>query len=281
MSADGGHSAMRDRALADSERLSASVRFRAVTGRPSRQLPRLECVRNGTHAPATSSIFIRSPRRRGSYGVYVCAPPGRRTVNTEPLPGSLVTVTSPPIMRASLRAMASPSPVPPKRCAVVASAWVNSSNSFACCSGVMPMPVSETDSSIQSRPSATLRACSLTSPSLVNLQALLNRLSRICRSRMGSTVRAPRFSWASSNQAVLVLLGKLARGADHLVDQRCELHGLRIELKLAGFDLRQVEHLIDEAKQVSSGAVHALQRFLRLFRTEARCVGDHHLGQAR
>ena len=37
-------------------------------------------------------------------------------------------------MRASLRAMASPSPVPPKRCAVVASAWVNSSNSFACCS---------------------------------------------------------------------------------------------------------------------------------------------------
>ena len=26
-------------------------------------------------------------------------PPGRRTVKTEPLPGSLVTVTSPPIMR--------------------------------------------------------------------------------------------------------------------------------------------------------------------------------------
>jgi hypothetical protein len=30
------------------------------------------------------------------------APPGRRTVNTEPLPGSLVTVTSPPIMREEL-----------------------------------------------------------------------------------------------------------------------------------------------------------------------------------
>jgi hypothetical protein len=29
------------------ERLSASVRFRAVTGRPSRQLPRLGCARNG------------------------------------------------------------------------------------------------------------------------------------------------------------------------------------------------------------------------------------------
>src|SRR4029077_4866311 len=42
------------------------------------------------------------------YGVYVCAPPGRRTVKAEPLPGSLVTVTSPPIMRASLRVMARP-----------------------------------------------------------------------------------------------------------------------------------------------------------------------------
>src|SRR5262245_56518075 len=46
---------------------------------------------------------------------YVFAPPGRRTVNTEPFPGSLVTVTSPPIMRASLRERARPSPVPPKR----------------------------------------------------------------------------------------------------------------------------------------------------------------------
>jgi hypothetical protein len=41
------------------------------------------------------------------------APAGRRTVKTEPLPGSLATVTSPPIMRASLREMARPSPVPP------------------------------------------------------------------------------------------------------------------------------------------------------------------------
>jgi hypothetical protein len=36
-------------------------------------------------------------------------PGGRRTVNAEPLPGPLATVTSPPIMRASLRVMASPS----------------------------------------------------------------------------------------------------------------------------------------------------------------------------
>ena len=102
-------------------------------------------------------------------------------MKTEPLPGSLVTVTSPPIMRASLRVMARPSPVPPNRWAVVASAWVNSSNSFACCSEVMPMPVSQTDSSIQAPSLLILLARSLTSPSFVNLQALLRRLSRTCR----------------------------------------------------------------------------------------------------
>jgi transcriptional regulator with XRE-family HTH domain len=51
----------------------------------------------------------------GSSPIYVCSPPGSRTANTEPFPGSLVTVTSPPIMRASLRVMARPRPVPPKR----------------------------------------------------------------------------------------------------------------------------------------------------------------------
>src|SRR5262245_22606472 len=53
------------------------------------------------------------------------------------------------------------------------------------------------------------------------------------------------------NETVLVLLGKLSGGADDLVDQRCELHGLWVELELSGLDLRQVEHLVDEAKKVS------------------------------
>src|SRR5262245_19703935 len=52
-----------------------------------------------------------------------------------------VAGTSPPIIRASSRVMARPRPVPPKRCAVEASARVNSTNSLACYSAVMPMPV--------------------------------------------------------------------------------------------------------------------------------------------
>ncbi len=137
--------------------------------------------------------------------LLACASPlaGKRTVKTEPLPGSLVTVTSPPIMRASLRVMARPRPVPPYCRAVDESACVNSSKSLACCSGVMPMPVSATAISIQLRPSTTLLTRSLTSPCLVNLHALLRRLSSICRSRMGSTVSAPRFSWASTTRRFL------------------------------------------------------------------------------
>src|SRR5499425_1745871 len=67
----------------------------------------------------------------------------------------------------------------------------------------MPMPVSETANSTKLRPLLTLRAASLTSPALVNLQALLRRLRSICRSRMGSTVNAPRFSWASTTRRFL------------------------------------------------------------------------------
>src|SRR5262245_27629866 len=77
-------------------------------------------------------------------------------------------------MRASLREMARPSPVPPYRRAVRESAWVKSWKSFACCSAVMPIPLSATASSTHSRPSATLRTRSATSPSFVNLPALLS-----------------------------------------------------------------------------------------------------------
>jgi hypothetical protein len=69
-----------------------------------------------------SGACLRTPNRCSNRSDQDGAPPGSLTVKTEPLPGSPVTVTSPPIMRASLRVMASPSPVPPKRCAVVLSA---------------------------------------------------------------------------------------------------------------------------------------------------------------
>ena len=58
------------------------------------------------------------------------------------------------------------------------------------------------------------------------------------------------------------------------------MHALRVELEFAGLDLGQIEYLVDEAKKMSPGAVYAQQWLLRLFRAEARRIGDHHLGQA-
>src|SRR5262249_5727039 len=43
-----------------------------------------------------------------------------------------------------------------------------------------------------------------------------------------------------NDQPVLVLPGKLARGADDLVDEGSQLHGLRIEFQLAGLDLGEI-----------------------------------------
>jgi hypothetical protein len=46
------------------------------------------------------------------------------------------------------------------------------------------------------------------------------------------------------------------------VDQRPKLHGLGAEFELPGLNLGEVEHLVDEAEQAGSGAMHALKRLL-------------------
>jgi hypothetical protein len=50
-------------------------------------------------------------------------------------------------------------------------------------------------------------------------------------------------------------------------------------LELSRLDLRQVEHLVDEAKKVNTSAIDALQRLLCLLGSKARRIADHHLGQ--
>jgi hypothetical protein len=82
------------------------------------------------------------------------------------------------------------------------------------------------------------------------------------------------------DEAVLFLLGELSRGADDLIDEPRQIDTLEIEFELAGFDLREVEYLVDEVQQVLSGGIHPAQGLQRVFRAEARRVRDHHLGQA-
>ncbi|MOA29280.1 hypothetical protein D3C78_1502850 [compost metagenome] len=107
---------------------------------------------------------------------------------TVPLPGSLSIATTPPISSDRRRQMVSPRPVPPKRRAVLLSAWVNGSNSRASCWRSMPMPVSAT--SKRSHCSLALlcrqRTRSVTCPCCVNFSALLQKFCRIWRRRSGS-----------------------------------------------------------------------------------------------
>jgi hypothetical protein len=101
-------------------------------------------------------------------------------------------------------------------------------------------------------------------PSFVNLQALLRRLSRICRSRMGSTVRVPRFSCTSWSRRFLfypascpaVPSTSSIRGASWTV---C---GFSSSLPAS---ILERSSTFDEAEQVRGGAVNALERFQRLF----------------
>src|SRR6516165_5829048 len=94
-----------------------------VTAPPSARLPwRLRQLQNLPRGRSPPRTVLPVLATVADQALSAPPPPGRRTVKTEPLPASLVTVTSPPIMRASLRERARPRPVPPKRCAVETSA---------------------------------------------------------------------------------------------------------------------------------------------------------------
>ena len=93
------------------------------------------------------------PSRRSAVGVMSVAPASNVRWNVLPSPGTpvLSTHTVPPISSASRRLIARPSPVPPYRRLVEASAWVNDRNSRSMRSGGMPMPVSRTVTSNPTR----------------------------------------------------------------------------------------------------------------------------------
>ena len=77
--------------------------------------------------------------------------------NVLPLPGSLVTPTSPPSIAANRLDTASPNPVPPYRRVVELSACVKARKIRLCCSSVSPIPVSATEKrTLRDSPSSRL-----------------------------------------------------------------------------------------------------------------------------
>ena len=98
---------------------------------------RAECAVAGRMRPTGRAL-----RRCRGGSPTTCA--GSVTVKVVPLPGSLSTVMSPPIIWQNFRLIARPRPVPPNLRVVEASACANAWKSRPICSGVMPMPVSLT-----------------------------------------------------------------------------------------------------------------------------------------
>jgi hypothetical protein len=83
-------------------------RLRALSASPTVSMSACQSRARRAAAGSSANRYSRLSRHRPTpkMGQCMSGPTGRRTVKTEPLPGSLATVTSPPIMRASLRVMA-------------------------------------------------------------------------------------------------------------------------------------------------------------------------------
>ena len=104
--------------------------------------------------------------------------PGASIVNpnVEPAPTSLSTPISPPSIRTIRLLMASPSPVPPYRRLMDASACPNDSKRRSTASGEMPIPVSDTSKRSRSAPASPAKTARQTSPRSVNLTAFAEQV---------------------------------------------------------------------------------------------------------
>jgi hypothetical protein len=137
------------------------------------------------------------------------------------LPGSLVTVTSPPIIRASLRVMARPSPVPPNFCAVVASAWLNSSNSFGLLFRRHADPGVGDGELDEVAAIAHLVCRKLDLARFGEFAGIAEEVEQYLSQPHGVYGQSAEVLLGVNDEAVLVLLGKLSGGVDNILDQRC------------------------------------------------------------
>ena len=173
---------------------------------------------------------------------------------------------SPPSRRARSREIDSPRPVPPYLRCVLPSAWRKASKMTCCWCGGMPMPVSRTANDTPRPAAANTR--SDTSPFSVNFKALDSRFLRIWPSRCGSvSIRSGVSGSTDDAEAEPLLFGHGAKGLVERIDHRLEDAPARRDLDLAGFDLGEVQDVVDEREQVVAGGGDGL-RELDLLRRE-------------
>jgi hypothetical protein len=122
-------------------------------------------------------------------------------VNTDPLPGSLVTVTSPPIMRASLRVIAQPgAPEALRGCPVGLAELLEQLCLLLRCHADPGVSHSKLDPVASvGNPARPERDLAL----LGELEGIAQQIEQNLPQPQGSTVRVPRFSWASTTRRFL------------------------------------------------------------------------------
>ena len=140
----------------------------------------------------------------------------------------------------------------------------------------MPMPVSETVNSTQSAPVGHLAHPQRHLALLGELAGIAQEIEQDLPQPHGVDGQRPtgcpahstmsRFLFCSASCPAVPITSSIS-GAD--------VDGFGLELELAGFDLGEVEHLVDQAEQMTVPApMHALERLERLLRAEARRIGD-------
>ena len=119
-----------------------------------------------------------------------------------------------------------------------------------------------------------------TAPVSLNLMALPTRLSTTCVSRRSSPWPFGMSGWRLDLEAELLVVGERLDRAEHVVEH--VLHRIvgERERELAGLDLGEVEHVVDQAEQVAAVALDALEHGLRLLRRLAVDAVEDQLGVA-
>ena len=170
---------------------------------------------------------------------------GSVTVKVAPWPSpGLLARMLPPCISTSCLTMASPSPRPPCRRVVLASAWRKRSKTCGRNSGLMPMPVSMT---LISTCELTRSRSTWTWPPLgVNLTALESRFQTTCWSRAASPVTGAGERIEHLMDADALGVGCRQHGGEGGLDDLGKVQPLDVEAEVAGDDAGDVEQVVDE-----------------------------------
>ncbi|MEJ7685928.1 MAG: SpoIIE family protein phosphatase [Variovorax sp.] len=216
-------------------------------------------VLEGIHARLAQHVGSSSPRRHHSAvrrsGTACAARAGSVTVKQVPRSVELRTVMSPSIISQSLRLMASPRPVPPlaaRRGRVGLDEGLEQLGQL--CLRHADPGVADLEDDIDGR---VVNAAAHDHPHL----ALVRELGRIGQHIQEHLTNARRISehvlqsvLTVQHKPVAVLFHQRLHGRRHLVHQLPQSEALDVQLGLPGFDLRQVQHIVDEPEQVLARA---------------------------